>query len=170
MKGACRQVTVSGCCACQRLSHQECSSPVGLPLPAAEPVSASTGRAADADTLLSSSGCCCTCGHAPTSLQGEAADHVGTSAWWQTVTAAHLHTNVSLLHLQELLLAYGEYPSRYRLMIWEFLLRLPHNTGAHQARLLLLSAHAGHPELTRLPAHSVGHAKSAALQPLQAAG
>ena len=68
-----------------------------------------------------------------------------TSAWWHTVSAAHLHTNASLLHLQELLLAYGEYPSRYRLMIWEFLLRLPHNSGAHQAGHPPLSAHAVHP-------------------------
>ncbi len=76
----------------------------------------------------------------------------------------------SLPHLQELLLAYGEYPSRYRLMIWEFLLRLPHNSGAHQARRLLLSALTRHPGLTQLHAHPVGHAKHAAPDPLQAAG
>ena len=34
--------------------------------------------------------------------------------------------------LQELLLAYGEYPAKYRLLVWDFLLRLPHNSEAFQ--------------------------------------
>ncbi|KAK9816667.1 hypothetical protein WJX72_003486 [[Myrmecia] bisecta] len=35
--------------------------------------------------------------------------------------------------LQELLWSYGEYPAKYRLVIWEFLLKIPHNSGAFQA-------------------------------------
>lgn len=34
--------------------------------------------------------------------------------------------------LQELLLTYGEYPAKYRLLVWDFLLRLPHNSEAFQ--------------------------------------
>ncbi len=34
--------------------------------------------------------------------------------------------------LQELLLAYGEYPAKYRLLVWDFLLRLPHKSEAFQ--------------------------------------
>ena len=36
--------------------------------------------------------------------------------------------------MQELLLAYGEYPAKYRLLVWDFLLRLPHNSEAFQVR------------------------------------
>ncbi|KAL3152259.1 hypothetical protein ABBQ32_001336 [Trebouxia sp. C0010 RCD-2024] len=35
--------------------------------------------------------------------------------------------------LQELLLAYGEYPAKYRLLVWDFLLRLPHHSQAYQS-------------------------------------
>ncbi len=38
----------------------------------------------------------------------------------------------SLCPLQELLLAYGEYPAKYRLLVWDFLLRLPHKSEAFQ--------------------------------------
>ncbi|GLI62440.1 hypothetical protein VaNZ11_005061, partial [Volvox africanus] len=34
------------------------------------------------------------------------------------------------IRLQALLEAFGEYPAKYRLMIWDFLLKLPHNTAA----------------------------------------
>lgn len=34
--------------------------------------------------------------------------------------------------LQDLLLAYGEYPAKYRLLVWDFLLRLPHHSEAYQ--------------------------------------
>lgn len=57
----------------------------------------------------------------------------------------HLDT----MALQELLLAYGEYPAKYRLLVWDFLLRLPHNSEAFQVptlhsflSLLCVSSHA----------------------------
>ncbi|GIL69947.1 hypothetical protein Vretifemale_791, partial [Volvox reticuliferus] len=34
------------------------------------------------------------------------------------------------IRLEALLEAFGEYPAKYRLMIWDFLLKLPHNTAA----------------------------------------
>lgn len=48
-----------------------------------------------------------------------------------TITVADMNCT-----LQELLLAYGEYPSKYRLLVWDFLLRLPHNSNAFQVPLL----------------------------------
>ncbi|KXZ54196.1 hypothetical protein GPECTOR_5g290 [Gonium pectorale] len=53
--------------------------------------------------------------------------------------------------LQSLLEAFGEYPSKYRLMIWDFLLQLPHNTSAFAA-LAGLGLHSAFREVPdRLP-------------------
>ena len=44
----------------------------------------------------------------------------------------HDTCKLKLCCVQELLLAYGEYPGKYRLLVWDFLLRLPHNSEAFQ--------------------------------------
>lgn len=41
-------------------------------------------------------------------------------------------TQVVSYLLQDLLLAYGEYPAKYRLLVWDFLLGLPHHSEAYQ--------------------------------------
>lgn len=48
-----------------------------------------------------------------------------------TLTLKYI-SSIDFLWPQELLLAYGEYPAKYRLVIWEFLLQIPHNSGAYQ--------------------------------------
>ena len=50
-------------------------------------------------------------------------------------TGANVNS-ISFACVQELLLAYGEYPAKYRLLVWDFLLRLPHNSEAFQVRPL----------------------------------
>ena len=48
------------------------------------------------------------------------------------VIIAETRTPFLFSPLQELLLAYGEYPAKYRLLVWDFLLRLPHKSEAFQ--------------------------------------
>ena len=53
---------------------------------------------------------------------------------------------VNQKRLEMLLSSYGEYPSKYRLLIWRFLLRLPENNSAFVALL----SKGEHPSFTRL--------------------
>lgn len=46
-----------------------------------------------------------------------------------------LYANIVTCLSQDLLLAYGEYPAKYRLLVWDFLLRLPHHSEAYQVDL-----------------------------------
>eukprot|EP00198_Chlamydomonas_reinhardtii_P012485 XP_001701822.1 centriole proteome protein [Chlamydomonas reinhardtii] len=50
--------------------------------------------------------------------------------------------------LESLLEAFGEYPAKYRLLIWDYLLQLPHNTSAFSA----LAGLGAHPAFKDLPA------------------
>lgn len=61
----------------------------------------------------------------------------------------------NLEKLKKLLNAYGEYPNRYRLLIWEFLLQLPRNRDAFEV-LQERGPHACADDLTRrcAPPHS----------------
>ncbi|GBF94025.1 hypothetical protein Rsub_07293 [Raphidocelis subcapitata] len=54
---------------------------------------------------------------------------------------------VSRARLEEMLVTYGEYPPRYRLLIWEHLLALPRNTAAFRA----LEDRGAHPAFVSLP-------------------
>ena len=54
---------------------------------------------------------------------------------YQLAQLTESETRVNLKRLQGLLRSYGEYPSKYRLLIWKFLLRLPENNTAFSSLL-----------------------------------
>ncbi|GAX76786.1 hypothetical protein CEUSTIGMA_g4232.t1 [Chlamydomonas eustigma] len=62
--------------------------------------------------------------------------HMPLSAWGDDLTNDGARVErLAIPRLQAMLEAYSEFPARYRLLIWDRLLQLPHNTQAFQALL-----------------------------------